>query len=147
MIKCTYYFYSRHGCGIDLGESYVLTGGKMWTRGSWRTQSKVSSYSPTGWTHDLPDLNIPRDHHACSFYTTDSGDNVGFTSMFLHRYICGPQVLMVTGGYSFYRLSSTEIYRNNVWSILPSARIWLGSSHSHSHLNHYVHIFTLTIVN
>merc|ERR550532_879621 len=96
------------GCGIDLGESYVLTGGGVWTRSDWDYSSKVSRYSTTGWTNDLPDLNIARKYHACSFYTTDSGDNV----------------LMVTGGSSASRsLASTEIYRNNVWSVLPSAAL------------------------
>jgi len=95
-------------CGIDLGESYVLTGGLMWTGSEWEKSSKVSFYSTTGWTEDLPDLKIARSHHACSFYTTDSGDNV----------------LMITGGKSTTTddgMASTEIYRNNVWSVLPSA--------------------------
>ena len=73
------YFCSSGGCGIDLGESYILTGGAVWTGSGWAYGSKVSRYSTTGWTEDLPDLNIARWGHACSFYTTDSGDNVGFT--------------------------------------------------------------------
>ena len=77
------YFCSSGGCGIDLGESYILTGGNVWTGSGWPRQSKVSRYSTTGWTEDLPDLNIARSGHACSFYTTDSGDNVGFTSILL----------------------------------------------------------------
>ena len=77
------YFCSSYGCGIDLGESYILTGGQVLTGYSLVRQSKVSRYSTTGWTEDLPDLNIARRHHACSFYTTDSGDNVGFTSILL----------------------------------------------------------------
>ena len=75
------YFCSSHGCGIDLGESYILTGGLVSTLSRWPPHSKVSRYSTTGWTEDLPDLNIARYSHACSFYTTDSGDNVGFTSI------------------------------------------------------------------
>merc|ERR1712232_878818 len=37
----------------------------------------------------------------------------------------GDNVLMVTGGLSATnrRLDSTEIYRNNVWSVLPSAAL------------------------
>ena len=87
----------------------------MWTRGSaLKLYSKVSRYSTTGWTNDLPDLNIARRYHGCSFYTTDSGDNVGFTSV---------QVLLVTGGANGEILASTEIYRNEVWSVLPSAAL------------------------
>ena len=59
----------------------------MWTGSDWKFSSKVSHYSTTGWTHDLPDLNIARAAHACSFYTTDSGDNVGFTSVLLLIYL------------------------------------------------------------
>ena len=77
------YFCSSYGCGIDLGESYILTGG---SDPGWVHQSKVSNYSTTGWTEDLPDLNIARTDHACSFYTTDSGDNVGFTSILQQIY-------------------------------------------------------------
>ena len=80
------YFCSSYGCGIDLGESYILTGGRVWTGATWVPHSKVSNYSTTGWTEDLPDLNIARAYHACSFYTTDSGDNVGFTSILQQIY-------------------------------------------------------------
>jgi len=99
----------NYGCGIDLGQSYVLTGGWMWTGSDWEATSKVSHYSTTGWTHDLDDLNIARAFHACSFYTTDSGDNV----------------LLVTGGLSatYERLSTTEIYSNMAWRVLPSAAL------------------------
>ena len=99
----------------------------MWT-GSTSDPSeysrKVSRYSTTGWTHDLPDLNIARSYHACSFYTTDSGDNVGFTAAPSDISICGFQVLLVTGGLNDGgKLASTEIYKNNVWSVLPSAAL------------------------
>ena len=104
----------------------------MWTGTTWETTSKVSRYSTTGWTNDLPDLNIARRNHACSFYTTDSGDNVGFTSVLIQIYLWlyHGQVLMVTGGLSamYNRLDSTEIYRNNVWSVLPSAALPSPSS-------------------
>ena len=55
----------------------------MWTGSDWETTNKVSRYSTTGWTEDLPDLNTARYSHACSFYTTDSGDKVGFTAVFI----------------------------------------------------------------
>ena len=111
------------GCGIDLGESYILTGGSL----GGAAHSKVSSYSPTGWTHDLPNLKIARMKHACSFYTTDNGDNVGFsTSSFFCYFYFKYQILMVTGGYNVGErkdLASTEIYKNNGWSILHSAAL------------------------
>ena len=98
----------------------------------WETTSKVSRYSTTGWTNDLPDLNIARSYHACSFYTTDSGDNVGFTSVLIQIYLWlyHGQVLMVTGGEraSYDMLASTEIYRNNIWSVLLSAALPSPSS-------------------
>ena len=55
----------------------------MWTGSDYEITNKVSRYSTTGWTEDLDDLNTARYGHACSFYTTDSGDKVGFTAVFL----------------------------------------------------------------
>jgi len=77
--------------------------------GDRETINKVSRYSTTGWTGDLDDLNTARAAHACSFYTTDSGD----------------KFLLVTGGWDADQndLSSTEIYRNKAWTVLPSAAL------------------------
>ena len=77
---------SSNACGIPTPNTYFLTGGLVWTGRLSRT-SQVSSYSTTGWTQDLPDLTIERQLHACSFYTTDSGEDVGFMLMFLPIYI------------------------------------------------------------
>ena len=72
---------------MDLGEFYILSGGMVRTGSAWVAINKVSNYSTTGWKEDLPgDLNTARSYHACSFYTTDSGDKVGFTAVFLLRY-------------------------------------------------------------
>ena len=69
------------GCGIDLVQSFLLSGGSLWTGSDWEIIRKVSRYSTNGWTEDLPDLNFARWGHVCSFYTTDSGDKVGFTAV------------------------------------------------------------------
>ena len=61
-------FLSR-SCGIDLGSTYVVTGGV--------NQRKVSVYSPTGWTHDLPDLNRGHFQHACAKFENENGEMVG----------------------------------------------------------------------
>jgi len=99
-----------HGCGIDLGDFYILSGGMVRTGSAWVAINKVSNYSTTGWKEDLPgDLNTARSYHACSFYATESGD----------------KVLLVTGGRDTVGndLSSTEIYRNKAWTVLPSAAL------------------------
>ena len=86
----------------------------------------MSNYSTTGWTEDLDDLNTARAGHACSFYTTDSGNKVGFTAVFcFFSYILSSQVLLVTGGVdgADNKLSSTEIYRNKAWTVLSSAAL------------------------
>ena len=79
-------FCSSDGCGIDLGGFYILSGGRIGYRSDSEVISKVSNYSTTGWTEDLDDLNTARAGHACSFYTTDSGDKVGFNEVFLLIY-------------------------------------------------------------
>ena len=125
MLKCSIST-SSGGCGIDLSESYVLTGGEVWTGSRWEgDRKKVSSYSATGWTHDLPDLKGPRTDHACSSYTADSGDNAGLTSLCYTWFMSGSQVLIVTGGHRYWYNPTdlTEIYRNSVWSVLPSAAL------------------------
>ena len=118
------YFCSSDACGIDLGESYILTAGNVWTGSSWVYDSKVSNYSTTGWTEDLPDLNIARRYHACSFYTTDSGDNVGFTSILLLttdiflvlRFSWSQEGLVVAGGWTLPKSSPGTM--SGVFSLL-----------------------------
>jgi len=97
------------GCGIDLGQSFLLSGGVWQTASSDGITSIVSRYSTTGWIEDLDDLNIGRWGHACSYYTTDSGEKVP----------------LVTGGFGaeYKRLTSTEIYRNKGWTDLSSAAL------------------------
>ena len=81
----------RSSCGIDLGHSFIITGGDDGNR----ARNTVSKYSKMGFVEDLAHLMEDRVHHACSHYKDDVGS----------------QVLMVTGGISssMKTLSSTEI--------------------------------------
>ena len=81
----------RCGCGIDLGDSFIITGGDDGNR----ARNRVSKYSKMGFVEDLAHLMEDRALHACSHYKDDGGG----------------QVLLVTGGVSSSGkyLSSTEI--------------------------------------
>ena len=45
-------------------DTLVITGGS-------ETMTTVSRYNDQGWLEDLPDLNIGRQYHACTGYTSD----------------------------------------------------------------------------
>ena len=60
----------RSSCGIDLGSTYVITGGK----GTGKTQATV--YNSQGWSHDLPQLNEARYDHACARFNDENGHTV-----------------------------------------------------------------------
>merc|ERR1711988_1909267 len=79
---------TRLACGIDLGTSYVVTGGHD-------RKQRVTQYSLTGEVTELPDLiNRRRDHACSSFQNTE-----------------GMTTLLVTGGDDgSNELSSTEIF-------------------------------------
>ena len=55
-------------CGIDLGASYVVTGGQYSYSGQ-----RVIQYSLTGEVTELPDLNTGRYDHACSQFVNTEG--------------------------------------------------------------------------
>jgi len=78
---------TRKACGIDLGTSYVVTGGKD-------SKQRVTQYSLTGEVTELPDLINGRYYHACSQFVNTEGVTT----------------LLVTGGYGGGYLSSTEIF-------------------------------------
>ena len=61
----------RSACGIKTFNKYVITGGKT-------SGLRVTSYSRTGETLTLPQLNVARSDHACGSYLTEEGDNVTF---------------------------------------------------------------------
>jgi len=101
-------YYTLYACGIDLGDSYVVTGGND---GS--TMQIVAKFSVTGEVSYLANLNTGRYEHACSKFVDDNGETT----------------LLVTGGKkkdnSNRFLSTTEILVDSTWSYvssLPSPR-------------------------
>ena len=59
-------------CGIDLGNSYVVTGGKA------EAGRRVSVYTSSGWSQDLAPLNQGRSAHACAKFKDHQGDIVSY---------------------------------------------------------------------
>ena len=78
----------------------ILTGG--------RSPNRVSEYSETGFTRDLPQLLQGRRSHGCSYFENEEGTKVDIDSN-----SCGViifQTFLVTGGYNDSDdLSSTEL--------------------------------------
>ena len=78
----------------------ILTGG-------FHSLNRVSEYSETGFTRDLPQLLQGRFSHGCSYFENEEGTKVDIDSN-----SCGViifQTFLVTGGYSGGYLSSTEL--------------------------------------
>ena len=67
-------YYCSSACGIDLGDSYVVTGG-MDTGGEYSLQ-RVAQYSLTGEVTYLDDLQQGRYYHACTSFIDDNGVTV-----------------------------------------------------------------------
>ena len=61
--------YCSAACGIDLGDSYVVTGGLS-------SQQRVAQYSLTGEVTYLADLQQGRWGHACTSFIDDNGVTV-----------------------------------------------------------------------
>ena len=61
--------YCRSACGIDLGDSYVVTGGRY-------SQQKAAQYSLSGEVTYLADLQQGRYDHACTSFIDDNGVTV-----------------------------------------------------------------------
>ena len=61
--------YCRSACGIDLGDTYVVTGGRY-------SQKTVAQYSLTGKVDYLPNLQHVRWSHACASFKDDNGVTV-----------------------------------------------------------------------
>ena len=71
------YYFNSEACGIKIQDKFVITGG--YDRSSTSNALKtVTSYSRTGQTDHLPQLNVGRYKHACGSYLTNAGDNVRF---------------------------------------------------------------------
>ena len=65
-------------CGIDLVDSYVVTGGKD---GS--TYQTVARYSVRGEVRYLDNLQTGRYNHACSKFDDDAGHSVSYKQNFI----------------------------------------------------------------
>ena len=99
--------YCSDACSINLGSSVILTGG-------YYLPNRVSEYSESGFTKDLPELQHGRvGQHGCSYFENEEGVKVDVDSN-----SCGLtifQTFLVTGGadinYDF--LSSTELLVEN----------------------------------
>ena len=84
----------------------ILTGGAD-------SYNRVSEYSETGFTRDLPQLQQGREDHGCSYFENEEGTKVDIDSN-----SCGViifQTFLVTGGYNLFddELSSTELLVEN----------------------------------
>ena len=80
----------------------ILTGGVYYP-------NRVSEYSETGFTRDLPQLLQDRYNHGCSYFENEEGTKVDIDSN-----SCGViifQTFLVTGGYTYGDgyFSSTEL--------------------------------------
>merc|ERR1711988_132841 len=112
----TLLYYTKDACGIDLGTSYVVTGGYD-SKGGMSLQ-RVTQYSLTGEMTELPDLNTGRYQHACSHFVNTEGVTT----------------LLVTGGNDgSHDISSTEIFTFDMedWryaASLPSPRDGLSGA-------------------
>ena len=115
--------YCSDACSINLGSSVILTGG-------YYLPKRVSEYSESGFTQDLPELQHGRvGQHGCSYFENEEGVKVDIDSN-----SCGViifQTLLVTGGFDGRNwLSSTELLVENSgkWirtGELPTHRCWL----------------------
>ena len=83
----------------------ILTGGSY-------SDDRVSEYSESGFTRDLPQLLTGRNYHGCSYFENEEGTKVDIDSN-----SCGViifQTFLVTGGWTgSNRLSSTELLVEN----------------------------------
>ena len=61
--------YCSEACGIDLGDSYVVTGGQ-------NSKQKVAQYNLAGEVTYLADLQQGRHYHACTSFLDDNGVTV-----------------------------------------------------------------------
>ena len=70
-----YQYYCSSACGIDLGDSYVVSGG--YDRSVHRhALQTVVQYSIQGKVTYLAKMNTGRSAHACSKFVNDNGETV-----------------------------------------------------------------------
>ena len=64
---------------MEIGDRYVVTGGKGVAGGPTDGISTVAEYSQSGFFKYLTPMNEPRRRHACSKFVTDNGDTVSLS--------------------------------------------------------------------
>ena len=64
-------------CGIDLGDRYVVIGGKDKVAGR-----KVTLYKDTGFYRSRPELLVGRYGHSCAKFKQGNGEMVGSLNIF-----------------------------------------------------------------
>ncbi len=62
-------------CGIDLGDKYVVIGGKG-------ARTKVTVYKETAFYRSRPELLVGRHGHSCVKFQQGNGKMVGFLNIF-----------------------------------------------------------------
>ena len=77
-MQSSFHFHSHGGCGIQLDDKIVLTGGASSLR-------RVVAYNSQGLvTPSLPDLLGDRQSHACGHYTDSTGKVVGYLGRIIY---------------------------------------------------------------
>ena len=85
LCKCLYLFimlittttlHCSAACGIEVGDHFIVTGGKNWNAPEFALAT-VAKYSQSGLVEYLPFLNKRRYWHACSSFISDGGETVG----------------------------------------------------------------------
>ena len=64
-------------CGIDLGDQYVVIGGKDES-----ARRKVTVYKDTSFYRSRPELQVGRYGHSCAKFQQGNGKMVGFLNIF-----------------------------------------------------------------
>ena len=78
-------------CGIDLGDRYVVIGGKDEAAGR-----KVTLYKDTGFYRSRPDLLVGRHGHSCSKFQDGNGETVGKSTLVSDHWSRFYHILLVT---------------------------------------------------
>ena len=121
-------YHCSWACGIDLGNTFVVTGGHD---GS--TKQTVAQYTEDGTVTYLTQLQTGRSSHACAKYINEDGETVSTKLNITIYFTIFMQTLLVTGGHDIspMGLSSTEIYLDSAWSFshsLPTPRAYFSAA-------------------
>ena len=66
----------RYACGVEVGDNFIVTGGKISSGGQSNTVNTVALYSKFGFVRWLAPMIQPRRSHACTKFVTDTGETV-----------------------------------------------------------------------